>query len=64
MERCSYIVAEDLNTSDKQFLYIDQEHDDRIETLEGFVPTVRRQQSLRARQRKIQMIQRGVVTSE
>ncbi len=36
----SYIVAEDLNTSDKQFLYIDQEHDDRIETLEGFVPTV------------------------
>ena len=36
----SYIVAEDLNTSDKQFLYVEQEHDDRIETLEGFVPTV------------------------
>jgi hypothetical protein len=36
----SYIVAEDLNTSDKQWLYIDQEQDDRITTLEGYVPTL------------------------
>ena len=36
----SYITAEDLNTSDKQFLYVEQEHHDRIETLEGYVPTL------------------------
>ena len=36
----SYITAEDLNTSDKQWLFVDQEHHDRIETLEGYVPTL------------------------